>query len=48
MQAPETFPEPETLPAPPNRVDEALLDPYSRTVSWVADQLLPFLDSEQE
>jgi S1-C subfamily serine protease len=35
------MPAPETLPAPPSSVDEALLDSYSRTVSWVADQLLP-------
>jgi S1-C subfamily serine protease len=25
----------------PNNVDEALLDSYSRTVSWIAEQLLP-------
>jgi hypothetical protein len=32
---------PETLPALPSTVEEALLDSYSRTVSWVASQLLP-------
>ena len=47
MPAPETLPSAETwataetLPAQASTVDEALLDPYSRTVSWVADQLLP-------
>ncbi len=35
------MPAPETLPALPSTVDEALLDSYSRTVSWVASQLLP-------
>ena len=28
-------------PAPPSTVDEALLDSYSQTVSWVARELLP-------
>ncbi len=35
------MPAPEALPAPPSTVDEALLDSYSKTVSWVAHELLP-------
>ena len=35
------MPAPGTLPELPGTVDEALLDSYSRTVSWVAGQLLP-------
>jgi hypothetical protein len=32
---------PETLPARPSTVEDALLGSYSRTVPWVAGQLLP-------